>query len=862
MKNSISANPFKIYILLVFIGITFLSSYANTCYAQGKPADANYKTLIQQADQALTAKDFEGALLLYEKARLAKPEYNYAADKIGEINKLLDASPDTKAQLFENTILKAENLFKQKDYPQAKTEYQKAILIDPSAQFPKDRLEEISALYKDPTDVANFNEAVANGDKALAISDFDKAISLYETALALQPNTKLVKDKIASAKKQQTDVKVRTEQSAKSIASADILLQAGKRSEARVEYQKALDLTPGNPYAKQKIQEIDNYASTQKALQDSYDKSIELADQFYINRDFASARIKYQEALNAKPGARYPKEMLEKTKSGESQLLSDQQKYDAALTSAESLLKLADYPAAIIGFKSASALKPAETYPKAKIEEVEKLITDNASRKDAFDIAIKNGEQSLSEKRYDAALGYFRNALTLLPNEKYPAQKIEEITAITRKQKEIVENYNKSIAEGDKLFMQEKFEDAISAYTKALEFKPEETYPQQKITEAQAKLATSKNKKEGYAAAIANGDRLFSEYQYTEALQAYELARSINSFSEYPIGKISEINFLYTKYSKALEKGDKALSSGNYDLAIKSFQDALIIKPTDLVTQDKITEIKATVATQQLSDEKYTTAVKTGDQLFTGKEYSLALAAYNEASELKRNEKYPQDQIAKINKILGDQRSVDENYSQAVADGDNNFNSQKLNDAIAAYKKASAIKPAETYPKTQIEKITGLVAAQTKLDGNYTTVINSADKLFAAKKYEDAIIDFRKAQLLKPSEKYPSDKIAEAEKLIEDLNTIQESYNKAIADGDKFFSDKDYVNSLASFKNANSVKPGEVYPSQKITEIQTILDKDKAEGQLYQEAISQADKLFTDKKYTESLESYQRASKI
>ena len=136
------------------------------------------------------------------------------------------------------------------------------------------------------------------------------------------------------------NTKYEAEQSAKIIASADKLLQAGKRTEARAEYQKALDLTPDNQYAKQKIQEIDNYANNKKALQDTYDKSIEQADQFYINRDFANARLKYQEALKAKPEARYPKEMLEKTKSGESQLQSDQQKYDAALASAENLFKI------------------------------------------------------------------------------------------------------------------------------------------------------------------------------------------------------------------------------------------------------------------------------------------------------------------------------------------------------------------------------------------------------------------------------------------------------------------------------------------------------------------------------------------
>ena len=862
MKKCISLNRLHIYILIAFIGITFLASYTNPCFSQSNTTGAGYKTIIQQADQALAAKDYAGALVLYEKASQAKPDDNYSTGKINEINKILDATPDSKSRLFEDLILKAENLFKLKDYAKAKTEYQKALSIDPSAQFPKDRLSEISTLYSDPDDIAVINEAVAVGDKALTEHDFDKAVLSYETALAVKPNNKTLKDKITAAKKQQVEYKSKAEQSAKNIATADILLQAEKRTEARDEYQKALDLTPENQYAKQKIQEIDNFSQKNKALQDNYDKSIEQADQFYINRDFANARLKYQEALNAKPQARYPKEMLEKTKLGESLLQSDQQKYDAALANAENFLKTSDFDAALLGFKSALAIKPSENYPKTKITEIEKLIADNTSRKEAYDLALKNGDQSLNDKKYDAALGFYRNALSLIPAEKYPSQKIDEITVITGKQKESDDNYLKSVAEADKLFNKNKFEDAIPAYTKALEFKPEATYPQQKITDAQIKLAASKSKDNSYTTAIADGDRLLAESKYNEALAAFELANSVRPFEGYPISKISEISFLLNKYTKSIEKGDKALSSGNLEVAIKSFQEAQKIKPSEQYPQDKISEIKVTVATQQQSDEKYSTALKTADQLFSAKEYSHALAAYAEASGLKKNEKYPQDQVGKINKILGDLRVVDENYSLAIAEGDNNFNSQKLNEAIVLYKKASLIKPVESYPKDQIEKINGLLAAQAKLDADYLTAITSADKLFTARKYEDAVIDFRKAQVLKPSEKYPAEKIVEAEKQIADIKATQEAYTQAIAAGDKFITEKNYVSSIASYKIANAAKPGEAYPTQKITEIQAILDKDKAEGQLYQEAIAMADKFFADKKYPEALEPYQRAIKI
>ncbi len=869
MKNQIPRKGPNIILLLAIAGITFLSLLSNPCPAQTKPNTTGYTELLKQADQALAAKDYATALMLFEKASFAKPELKYASEKITEINTILDENKGSRAILFEDLIIKAENFFKIKDYPGAKAEYQKALSIDPSAQFPKDRLKQISAVYTDPADQEYFNDAVANGDRSLAAKDFDKAVLFYETALAVKPDAKAVKDKITNTKKQQSEFKIKAEQSAKIIAAADKLLQAEKRAEALAEYKKALELTPANQHAAAKISEIEKYLADTKTLQDTYDKSIEQADQFYINRDFASARLKYQEALKSKPEARYPKEMLEKTKSGESQLQSDQQKYEAALASAENLFNTGDYEAALIGFKSALSINPAETYPKTRITEIEKLITERTSRKEAYEIAIKNGDQSLGEKKYDPALSHYRNALSLLPGEAYPKQKIDEITALVALQKSLDENYKKSIADADKLFTQNSYAESIVAYTKALELKPDETYPQQKITEAQNQLALFKSKDENYASAIKSADTYFAEQKYDEALAEYKQAITIKPSEKYPQDKSAEISKILAKrktdadkYTVAISKGDKALETANYPLALTSYQEALALKPSEQYPQDKIAEINAAVSAQKITDEKYNTAIKTGDQLFANKEYNPASAAYTEASELKKNEKYPQDQLAKINKILSEERSSDENYTRAITEGDANFADQKLAEAITSYKTASGIKPAESYPKSQIEKINTLIAEQKKLAVDYAAAIASADKLFTAAKYDDAIADYRKALDLKPSEKYPSDKITEAEKMIADAKALQESYDKAVADGDTYFSTKDLTNSLASFKNANSIKPSETYPKQKITEIQAILDKDKAEGQRYQEAIAQADKLFTEEKYQAALEPYQRASGI
>ncbi|MFA5972421.1 MAG: hypothetical protein WC780_08735 [Lentimicrobiaceae bacterium] len=869
MKNCISRKAFNLYVWLVVIGTAFLPFLNNPCSAQSTTNAAAYSTLIQQADQALTAKDYPVALLLYAKASHANPALNYAPGKIDEINATLDANPGSRDRLFENLILAAEGLYNQKNYSQAKTEYQKALLIDPSAQFPKDRLGQISAIYTDPDDLIYFNEAVTSGDKALAASDFDKAVMFYETALAVKPGEKSVKNKISDTRKQQADYKVRAEQSAKNIAAADKLLQAEKRTEARAEYQKALDLTPGNPYAKLKIQEIDKFINEEKSLQDTYDKSIDQADQFYINRDFTNARLKYQEALKAKPGARYPNDMLEKTKSGESQLQSDQQKYDATLASAENFLQAADYQAALIGFKSALAIKPAENYPKTKITEIEKLIAGQSAKKEAFDLAVRNGDQSLVDKKYDVAISYYRNALSLLPGEKYPAQKIEEITTLTGQQKTLDEKYLKAIAEADKQFNAGNFEVAVPAYNQALGFKPNEVYPQQKINEAQSRIAATKNTEANYTSSVASGDKLFSELKYNDALDAYKQALSLKPEEKYPQTQLDRINKILAEqksnneqYSKAIANGEKELASVNYSLAIASFQEALSVKPGEKYPQDKIAEIKAAIAAQQKTDEKYTTAVNSGDQLFAGKDYDLAKTAYSEAAGLKKNEKYPQEQIVKINKIFDELHSAEENYKQAIDEGDNSFKNQRLNEAIASYTKASGIKPAETYPKTQVEKIKVLLAEQQKLDADFLDKVTSADQFFDAKRYAEAIIDYRKALALKPSEKYPSEKIAEAEKQIADLEALQLTFEKAVAEGDKKLAGKQYESALSEFKTALSAKPGELYPQQKIAEIQSILDKIKAENESYTEAISKGDTYLKAGKNHEALEIYQLASTL
>ncbi len=849
---------------IIFTGILF-----NTrADAQVKPSD-EYSVTLKSADNFFTAKDYANALTSYKKADQLKPGQKEVLNRIDQINTLLSANEKAKNTLFENAVLNAENFLKVKDYPSAKREYENALDIDPTAQYPKDRLAQIRSLYTDPNDISRYNEAMANGNQELTTSNFDKARNWFEIALAAKPDARTAKDKIAETDKLKAAAIIKKSQYDKLVTAADLLLKTEKRTEARVQYQSAADLIPSEPYAKQKIQEIVNWANAKKSLQDSYDKAIDQADQFYIGRDFANARVKYQEALKIKQEARYPKEMLDKTGQGEVRLQSVKERFDASIASADKFYQAGDTDSALLGYKSALAIIPGSEYPQSKITEIEKGITDRNSRKEAYDIALKNGDQSLGENKYDISLGFFRNALTLFPDEKYPKVKIDEINALLARNKSVENNYLKAIADGDARLKEKKYTESVTAYQQAITLKPAEKYPQDKIAEINKLLEGMKSQEENYTAAISHADQSLKELKYPEALTAYQEAAGIKPNEKYPKDKILTINGILSKqkaeqekYDNALAAADKAYSDRNMKIALAQYQVASVIKPTEQYPLDKIAAINILLKDEKAREEMYQQAITTGDKLMTTKEYERALAAYQEAKSIKPDEKYPDRKITEINAALESIKSADQNYLKFISDGDAAFTEKKYTESIAAFQSALKIKPAETYPKDKITVINKLLADQKQLDDNYTKVIASADKAFTSKNYSEALTVYQQALSLKANEKYPQDKVTEINDLLADLKNKDEAFTAAVTRADLAFEEKKYADALGAFQEAAGIKAGEKYPKDKIAEINGILAAEKAKQDSYTAVIAKADKSFTDKQYTQAIADYNQASTI
>jgi tetratricopeptide (TPR) repeat protein len=336
----------------------------------------------------------------------------------------LSAQTTDKAKLmeFEDAITKGEAFLEAKDYAKAKAEYQKALSIDPSAKYPKDKLAQIRKVYIDPKDETDFQNAVLKGDQFIQAENYDAAKEQYSAALIIKPDNKPVKEKMAAAEKASIDKNTKLKDYNALVSEADKLYSGENYPAALDKYKLATAILPSEKHSLNRIQEIENHLAQEKATTDSYNTILNEGDEAYMNRDFANAKRKYEEASRIKPSETYPKSMLERISESMIKQASDQAnidkentaRYNAAIASGDKLLLEERFNEALQEYTSASSINPSEAYPKQKIE----LINKTLAQKEEAILAEAAAKKLAVEREQDSIRAAEAEAVQLAENRK------------------------------------------------------------------------------------------------------------------------------------------------------------------------------------------------------------------------------------------------------------------------------------------------------------------------------------------------------------------------------------------------------------------------------------------------------------
>ncbi|NPD84774.1 hypothetical protein HNS38_08400 [Lentimicrobium sp. L6] len=819
--------------------------------------DASYAAAIAEGDSKFDNRDWAHALTSYQTASGLKPTEQYPKDRIAEINQKIKDQEAKQAE-YDAIIVAADGHFGTQTYEEAKAKYQEALAILPNETYPQEKIAEIDGILANKE--AAYAKAIADGDASFEATEWTAALASYQTALGLKPAEQYPQDRIAEINQKIKDQEAKQAEYDAIIAAADALFGTQTYEDAKAKYQEALTILPSETYPQEKIAEIDGILANKEA---AYAKAISDGDASFDASEWTSALASYQTALGLKPAEQYPQDRIAEINQKIKDQEAKQAEYDAIIAAADALFGTQTYEDAKAKYQEALTILPSETYPQEKIAEIDGIL---ANKEAAYAKAIADGDASFDATEWTSALDSYQTALGLKPAEQYPQDRITEINQKIKDQAAQQAAYDALIVEADALFGTQTYSESKGKYQEALVIFANESHPQQRIAEIDGLLQAMADKNAAYQAAITKADAYYDQSEWEMARTAYEDALEIKAEEEYPKTRIADIDAKLeaiaaqkAQYDALIASADELFAASTYVDSRAKYQEALTILSNETYPTEQIAKIDALLKEMADQDALYAQLIQSADAALAEKSYEISLGQYKQASEMKTEEAYPKEKIAEIEAILLQIAENDRLYSEAIAAADQNRDAESYNAAITKYEEASALKTEEAYPKEQILAIQNLLKSQAEQQAAYEAAIAAADEKFAIQEWQVAKEGYQEALGIKANEVYPQTQIQEIDKKLTELAEMEAAYAKAIADADAFYQSNSWQDALTNYTLASQIKTEEAYPKERISELNNLLGELAAQQAQYDALVAEADQLLELKDYAASIDKYEAA---
>lgn len=191
-------------------------------------------------------------------------------------------------------------------------------------------------------------------------------------------------------------------------------------------------------------------------------------------------------------------------------------------------------------------------------------------------------------------------------------------------------------------------------------------------------------------------------------------------------------------YNLLIEKGDLLLSNNQFNEAILIYQQALEIKPTDQIAQEKINtaeaiqmELAAILEAENQLNSQFDMLIQNGDVFLSANQVDEAITMYEQAMALKPGDETAYLRIkeahawkTEISNMVDNENQKRTEYDFLMQKGDIFVSSNKFDDAISVYQQASNIFPSEQIPYIKIEEVNQLKQAFANANSICTTEEN------------------------------------------------------------------------------------------------------------------------------------------
>lgn len=767
-------------LLITFISFAVFGQEAKT-----------YDEAIIYGDKLLKESRLMDSKAYYQQALKLKPADEYARAQIQIIINRMQSAMSAEDEYYD-IIDVADELYDQNKVGAAILKYKEALKILPNDEYALEKIREIEDFQnRERERIDSFNKAMEAGKVLLADLKFDEAIEQFKTAAEIFPENGTPITELSKARSQKEEYLARESRFNEKFEEAERYLLIKKYAESLELFKEAQKIMPEKRETQAKIDQLIPLAD--KAA--TYNRLIETADEYYIDQDFISAQKEYTAAAELWPEKSYPGDMILKiTEKLEGQKQDLDNNFDRYVFSGDSLMNLNEYALAKGKYNLALNLKPDESYPKNKINEIDAIFEEEQKAfEENYNNLITSADDAFNSKSYNQAKALYQQALEIKPDDSHPKGRlteIDELIALAAAQNALEAKYAETIAQADNLFSSGNFEMSAAKYKEAQEIKPDETYAPSRIAEINLLMAEAEELRQinnQYNALITRAGEQLDQNQLEESKKTYEEAAKLKPGESLPNEKIAAIDILIADRERAAElkkqydnlvaEGDSLKNLKEYDAALVSYNSALSLIPSEqiaLVRKNEVESIQENIRREAERRKSYEEAVAKGDNLFEEESFELAKVQFEIAQNLYSDEDYPVQRLSDIRKELVRLAAErEERYKNSIADGDIFFDQADYDNALKKYQIANSIKPDESYPVQRITECEKYITERKALLlEEYKVAIAEAEKFYNGKIYDKAILSFRKAQAILPNEPYPTDKINEITKFIEENSIV------------------------------------------------------------------------------------------
>jgi tetratricopeptide (TPR) repeat protein len=889
-----------------------------------KAAWESYSSIITTADDYYVNKDFLQAKAKYLQAQSIKPEDEYPRRMLEKIDIAMMDIEQANRSSYEFTIEKADALFDQQDYEKAMVEYNNALRFKPDADYAKQRINDINnALSLRKTQEEAYTQAIARADLLFREEKFEEARKEYSNAITIKPLEQYPKVKVEEINTRLADLATKREQYNNLIKGADKLFFSDEYVEAREQYREASYMFPEEKYPINQITMINEILGTR----DKYVKAVTRADQLLYEKDYEAALMEFRNAAALDPNEEYPVKKIRELEAlvaaeakkqqeleakrifemkqdsaEQAQTMAVEQQYQGLIAGADLAMQQKDYQGALTGYQEARKIKPGEVYAEGKIGQINKILKEIETKKAAEEAAriaaaeeaariaaaeeaakIAAAEEAAKKAAADEAakiaaaeeaarIAAAEEAAKIAAAEevakKVAAEEAARIAAAEEAAKKAAAEEAAKIAAAEEAARIAAAEEAarIAAAEEAAKIAAAEEAAKKAAADEAAKIAAAEEaariaaaEEAAKIAAAEEAARIAAAEEEARIIAAEEAARIAAAEEAAKIAAAEEAARIAAaeeaakkaaaeeaakkeaariaaeeeaaRIAAAEEAAKKAAAEEAARIAAAeeaakkaAAEEAAKIAAAEEAARKAAAEEAARIAAAEEAakkaiDKQYADAITVADRDLMLKEYQKALTGYQSASSLKPEEEYPKRKINEVNNTLAEiakQEELNKKYSQVIASANSFFDQAKYEDARAAYQEATTLKPSEELPRKQIieidRRLQNMVAER---DQAYQVAITKADGFLSLKDYEMAKIHYSRALELKPGESYPSEKLNEVNlEITKKRQLLQEEYDRIIVEADKFFTAKTYDNALESYRSASLIKPGEAYPKE------------------------------------------------